>query len=221
MCGRFTIISDPVAFQMEFDIQFKSEDKQNWKQRYNVSPSQIIPVINNDPEHSLSWMLWGLNPVWAKFNLINIRSETIREKTYFKKLLEQGKRCLIPADGFYEWQTPQEKKAPKVPYYFHLKDRKPFAFAGIWEPGHTAEQQAINTCAIITCPPNPLVGSYHNRMPVMLDAETSRQWLGQNPLSQLLSLLAPYPAERMGAYAVSRLVNNPKADQPECILPAD
>jgi len=224
MCGRFTIISDPVAYQMEFDIQMDGDIKKNWKPRYNVAPSQPIPVVKREPIHTVNMMQWGLVPNWsgsqaAKFNLINVRAETINEKIYFKRLVQQGKRCLILASGFYEWQKPESKGTPKTPYYFSLRDDKPFAFAGIWESARGADEQPA-TCAIITCAPNALVQPVHERMPVMLDAATSRDWLGESPLDQLLALLAPFPAERMAARPVSLLVNSPQAEGPQCILPA-
>lgn len=226
MCGRFTIISDPVAYQIEFDFQMDADSRKTWKARYNVAPSQPIPVMQQEQKRSMSLMQWGLIPNWtsnrdAKFNLINVRTETVREKAYFKRLVEQGKRCLILADGFYEWQKPESKGMPKTPFYFQRKDNKPFAFAGVWESSQMPDNQIINTCAILTCPPNTLVSPVHNRMPVMLDPISGLEWIGQNPTDQLLALLKPYPAEAMHAFSVSRLVNNPRSDSPACILPAD
>ena len=226
MCGRFTIISDPVTYQLEFDIQMDNAARNTWQSRYNVSPSQPIPVVHNAPNPSLRLMRWELIPNWStnrdgKFNLINVRAETIREKIYFRKLVEQGKRCLILADGFYEWQSPERKGMPKTPFYFHLKSGKPFAIAGVWENSRAADDQIIQTCAIITCPPNPLVKAIHNRMPVMLEPSTSKEWLNQNPIEQLLSMLQPYPAASMQVFPVSRMVNNSKSDNPACILPAE
>ena len=226
MCGRFTIISEPVAYQLEFDIKIDNTIKNIWKRRYNVAPSQSIPVVHNAPEHDLRLMRWGLIPNWSnnrsgKISLINVRAETIREKIYFKRLVEQGKRCLILADGFYEWQDPERKGMPKTPFYFKLKSGKPFVFAGIWEENRTADAQLAQACAIITCPPNSLVSPVHNRMPVMLDAPDGKEWLGQNPTEQLLALLKPYPAETMQAYPVSRMINSPQTDDPACILPVE
>ena len=224
MCGRFTIISNPVVYQMEFDIKLDEDIKQEWKQRYNVAPTQSIPVLESGAARSVSMMQWGLLPIWAArnkkpFSLINVRAETIREKPYFKGLVERGKRCLIFADGFYEWQPPAGKGMLKTPYYFHRKDNKPFAFAGVWESSPSGEQ-SLNTCAIITCPPNPLVAEAHNRMPVMLEPAAGREWLAQKPVNDLLAMLAPFPADAMQAFPVGRLVNNPSADSPQCILPA-
>ena len=167
----------------------------------------------------------GLIPNWsgsqaAKFNLINVRAEAIHEKVYFKRLVQQGKRCLILASGFYEWQKSAAKGIPKTPYYFNLRDNRPFGFAGIWESGKETDDRQLDTCALITCLPNSLVQPIHDRMPVMLDAERSRAWLGENPLDHLLALLAPFPAERMAAHPVGPLVNSPQVDDPRCIQPA-
>jgi putative SOS response-associated peptidase YedK len=225
MCGRFTIISDPVAFQLEFDLPIEESFKQNWKPRYNVTPTQLIPVVDNPQERKLDLMQWGLLPIWVKdkkdsFRLINIRSETILEKATFKRLLQKGQRCLIMADGFYEWQASNQAKGPKTPFYFHLKNNKPFAFAGLWDISSLPDGQTTKTCAIITCAPNNLVSTVHNRMPVILNAETGWEWLNTQPAPQLLALLKPFPESEMEAYPVSPLVNNPASDLPECILPA-
>jgi len=226
MCGRFTIISDPVAFQLEFDLPVTESRQPDWQPRYNVSPTQRIHILDNARERRIQWMQWGLLPVWAKekkdsYRLINVRAETILEKVTFRKLMQKGQRCLILADGFYEWQAPAESKGPKTPFYFHLKGRKPFAFAGLWDYSQLPDGQSTPTCAIITCAPNNLVSPVHNRMPVMLDAQRGWDWMSDQPAAQLLSLLQPFPADEMDAYAVSPLVNSPASDSPECILPAE
>ncbi len=225
MCGRFTIISDPTVFQMEFELPLDVDIKQNWKPRYNVAPSQQVPVVNNVQERRLSLMQWGIIPAWSKddkgnFRLINIRSETIMEKATFRKLMQQGQRCMILADGFFEWQKQSQKGKAKTPFYFHLKEHKPFAFAGLWGLSKGTGGQESETCAIITCAPNTLVSDVHNRMPVILDARSGREWLSGKPVPDLLSLLKPYPENEMAAFPVSTVVNNPAADTPECILPA-
>ncbi len=224
MCGRFTIISDPMTYQMEFNIQTDADIKSKWKVSYNISPTQVIPVVTDANKRSIELMQWGLLPTWAKDGrnkvmLINVRAETILEKTTFRKLLQQGQRCFILADGFYEWQTSTQKGESKTPFYFHLKNNKPFAFAGIWETGKTYENQNIKTCAVITCIPNSLVSTIHNRMPVILDCNSSREWISQKSISQLLPLLKPYPEKEMVSFPVSSLVNNPNFNAPECILP--
>lgn len=225
MCGRFTIISDPVAFQLEFDIPIEKTVEQDWKARYNVAPAQLIPVVAGAPERSLAAMQWGLLPAWARekrdsFRLINVRAETIMEKVTFRKLLQKEQRCLILADGFYEWQASSQPKLPKTPFYFRLKDHKPFAFAGLWDYSTLPDGQTAQTCAIITCAPNALVGRVHDRMPVILTAQTGRAWLENQPVAQLLPLLSAFPASEMDAYPVGALINSPANDSPECILPA-
>lgn len=225
MCGRFTIVSDMVAYQLEFDIQIDETIKHEWKARYNVSPNQPIPMVRNPLARTLEFMQWGLIPVWAKgdkakMRLINIRAETIMEKITFQKLMQQGQRCLILADGFYEWRSPENRGALKIPYYFKLKDGKPFVFAGLWDNSVNAEQEVISTCAIITCAPNELITPIHNRMPVILDSQTAWNWLQQKQPAELLSLLKPYPEENMVTYPVGTTINNPAVDVPECIQAA-
>jgi len=226
MCGRFTIISDPLAYQMEFDIRLDEDAGKDWKPRYNVSPAQAVPVVSCLQERRLDWMQWGIIPAWAKDKresnrLINVRSETIMEKVTFRRLMQTGQRCILLADGFYEWQPAQQKGAVKIPFYFQLNGGKPFAFAGLWDNSQTPDGQSTRTCAIITCAPNALVGAIHNRMPVILEPALVWEWLSQNPISALLPLLKPFPAEKMNSFAVSPLVNNPAADRPECILPLE
>ena len=223
MCGRFTIVSDMVAYQLEFDIHIDEKVKHDWKARYNVSPSQPIPVLQDTLTRALETMQWGLIPAWAKGDkantrLINVRAETIMEKATFRKLMQQGQRCLILADGFYEWKSPDGRGVSKTPYYFQMKDKKPFVFAGLWEKSVNAEQEVISTCAIITCSPNGLVSSIHNRMPVIFDSRTAWDWLKKEQPAELLPLLKPYPEESMTTYPVSTMINNPSADAPECIL---
>ena len=224
MCGRFTIISDPVAFQLEFDLPIAESRQPDWQPHYNVTPTQLIPVVDSARERKIARMQWGILPIWAKekkdsYRLINVRAETILEKVTFRKIMEKGQRCLILADGFYEWQAPAQGKGPKTPFYFHLKERKPFAFAGLWDYSQLPDGQSAPTCAIITCAPNSLVSPVHNRMPVMLDAQKGWAWMAEQPAAQLLSLLQPFPASQMAAYPVSSLVNSPASDSPDCILP--
>lgn len=226
MCGRFTIISNPLVYQLEFDLQVDPGKIIHWDSRYNVSPTQPVPVVKNSLERSLDLMQWGLVPGWVKdekhkFRLINVRAETIAEKTFSKRLLQQGKRCFILADGFYEWQAAGQKGPSKTPFYFYLKEHKPFAFAGLWDAWETPDGQMVESCAIITCAPNAMVSPVHDRMPVILDRETSWQWISSRPIPQLLSLLKPYPASEMVSYPVNSSVNNPAVDSEECLFPAE
>ena len=219
MCGRFTITLDPANLQQEFDLgKMPSE----WKPRYNVAPTQEVPVVNDAQMRDVQMMYWGLIPFWAKeksigARMINARSETLREKPAFRQAFNQ-RRCLILADGFYEWQR-RDPQAPKVPMYFQLKDAKPFVFAGLWESWRETPAKELHSCTIITCRPNDLVAKIHDRMPVILDKQSCWQWLEEKDPLKLQGMLVPYPAGKMQAHAVGRYVNNPKVDSAECILP--
>jgi putative SOS response-associated peptidase YedK len=151
--------------------------------------------------------------------MINARSETLGEKPSFKNAFKR-RRCLILADGFYEWQKIPGEKA-KLPTYIHLKDGKPFAFAGLWEEWNSSDGSQILSATIITTEPNEKIKSIHNRMPVILPASTYESWLqpGEADIIELSNLLRPYDASQMEKYPVSRMVNNPRNDQPACILP--
>lgn len=152
--------------------------------------------------------------------LINARGETLAEKPSFRAAYKY-RRCLIPADGFYEGKRQPGTKA-KTPYLIYLKSRQPFVFAGLWETWHSPDGSQIKSCTIITTQPNEFLATIHNRMPVILPPDAYAQWLDAgigNP-AELQPLLAPYPVEEMAAYPVSTLVNNPKDDRAECIVPA-
>ena len=170
---------------------------------------------------------WGLIPSWAKDpkignQMINARSETLSEKPSFRSAYKR-RRCLVLADGYYEWQKiPGEKT--KQPVYIRLKSQKPFAFAGLWEVWKgTGMDEPLRSCTIITCPPNAVLAEIHHRMPVILPAEAYAAWLAPDEQSAetLQSLLVPYADEEMEAYSVSRFVNRPANNSPECIAPVD
>ncbi len=147
--------------------------------------------------------------------MINARAEGIQETLSYRKAFKQ-RRCLILADGFYEWQK-QDDKTPKVPYYFQLADGAPFAFAGIWEAWNPPDGEQIRTCSIITTEPNELVAMAHNRMPVILDKSMMWNWLEEKGADALQNMLTSYPAEHMRARPVELAVNNPKNDTAECV----
>ena len=168
--------------------------------------------------------MWGLIPSWSKDpsianKLINARGETIAEKPSFRGGFKY-KRCLILTDGFYEWKVVQGEKT-KTPYFIHMKDKKPFAFAGLWDEWQSSDGGALRTCTIITTEPNELMSTLHNRMPVILDSADYSQWLDPAPRTpeSLLPLIRSFPADRMSAYPVSTMVNSPGNDRAECILP--
>ena len=150
--------------------------------------------------------------------MINARSETIREKPSFRNAFKQ-RRCLILADGFYEWQKPATKGTPKAPFRYTLTGNQPFSFAGLWETWRDENEKEIQSCAIITCPPNELIKKAHNRMPVILDKKECWKWLENKSPDSLRGMLKPYEAGKMIGYPVSQLVNNPRLDSQEGIKP--
>jgi putative SOS response-associated peptidase YedK len=221
MCGRFTLTVDTAQFQEAFpDIIIEKEVSP----RFNIAPTQPVAVVPNTGENKLDYYLWGLIPSWAKDpeignRLINARVETLAEKPSFRNALRR-RRCLIPASGFYEWKAGPEGKS-KTPIYIHLKSGKPFAFAGLWEMWNSPDGSTVNSCTIITGQPNFLVQTIHSRMPVILKPEAYQKWLDpmEHRQEDFVSILTPYPADEMEAYPVSRLVNSPDNDLPDCIRP--
>jgi putative SOS response-associated peptidase YedK len=168
-------------------------------------------------------MRWGLIPFWAKdpsigSRMINARAETLTEKPAFKNAFNK-RRCLILADGFYEWKKGAGPKGRSQPYLFKRADGKPFAFAGLWEFWRSPEGEEIRSCTIITTEANGLVQSVHERMPVMLNGDTGWQWIEEGQGGDLLNLLRPYPADAMTAYPVSAMVNRPELDIPDLVMP--
>jgi len=222
MCGRFTLTVNPAELQDTFtDYSFPNR----FAPRFNIAPSQPVLAIPNDGLNKADFFIWGLIPMWAKDpsignRLINARGETIAEKPSFRGSFKH-KRCLILADGFYEWKTAAGKKT-KTPYFIHMKDRKPFAFAGLWDSWESPNGSSVKTCTIITTEPNELMASLHNRMPVVIHPRDYGKWLEPSPQTpeNLLPLIKPYPADIMSAYAVSTLVNKPENDTPQLVVPA-
>lgn len=225
MCGRFTLASDTETLQQLF---FNFDTPVNLAPRYNIAPTQDVAVITNTPvetEMPLSFFRWGLIPSWAKDpkignRMINARSETLAEKPSFRAAYKR-RRCLVLADGYYEWQKIPDDRL-KQPVYIRLKSQKPFAFAGLWETWQTDEmEQPLRSCTIITCPPNPLLEKIHHRMPVILPQDAYAAWLAPDERSAdvLQPLLIPYSVQEMEAYPVSRFVNRPTNNSPECIEP--
>ncbi len=222
MCGRFTITLDASTVQEELQL---GEMPQGWIPRYNVAPTQPIPVVTNAEERKVEWMYWGLVPSWAKDvsigqKMINARSETLTEKPSFRNAF-QRRRCLILADGFYEWYKPSGtgNREPAIPYFFRRKDRRSFAFAGLWEYWQSAEGDELVSAAIITCPPNSLVSNIHARMPVILADDVMWEWMRPQNTAILQNMLSPLDASLMEAYEVSRQVNSPQVDHSQLIVP--
>lgn len=221
MCGRFTLILDPASLREDLDL---GEIPENLPPRYNVAPSQPVALVRDGATRAVEFFRWGLIPSWAKDpeignRMINARSETLLEKPSFKTAFIR-RRCAILADGFYEWHRPGGKSARPQPYYFQLADQKPFAFAGLWDRWLSPDGSEVPTCTIITCQANERVGAFHDRMPVILDAEGMWDWL--DPQAQQIALVAqlqPYPADKMTARPVSTRINSPALDTAECIAP--
>lgn len=195
-----------------------------WKPRYNIAPSQPVASVLNDGSLRVVLAQWGLIPSWARDprmgqRLINARAETLTEKPAFKEPFRQ-RRCLILADGFFEWQKLPGTKT-KRPFYFRLKSGRPFAFAGLWDQWSDRASGLVTTCAIITTEANALVRRVHDRMPVILPPPAYERWLrpGEVDPAELRGFLAPFPGEEMESYTVSQRVNDPATDDPECIRP--
>lgn len=218
MCGRFSMTSPIEQIQLAFDIS--NLDEVDMTPRYNVAPSQqILSIVGDGKDHRAGFLKWGLVPSWSKdpkigFKMINARSETVDTKPSFRNLLKR-RRCLIVADGFYEWKNEDGKKQP---YRIKMKEDHLFAFAGLWDRWENSGE-IIHSCTIITTEANEVVSGIHDRMPVILPKDRQDIWL--NPAvqdsSQLKELLQPFPAEEMIAYQVSSLVNSPKNDVPEVL----
>ena len=221
MCGRFTR-------KEGFQQLAKMLELQVWPHldaRYNIAPSQFVACVRTNPdsmERECVEMKWGLIPSWAKeprigHQLINARAETVADKPAFRKAF-RNRRCLILADGFYEWR--REKKT-KQPYFVRFVDNRPFAFAGVWERWERMEGNPLDSCALITTAPNAVMKPIHYRMPVILHPTAYALWLddSMHHPQGLMGLLQPYPHEEMEAFPVSPLVNNPLNDSPECLQP--
>jgi putative SOS response-associated peptidase YedK len=205
---------------------FDTADWQDdWSPRYNIAPTQPVPVIRQHPKEpvrQLALMRWGLVPHWAKdatgaANTINARSETAATKPAFRDPLKL-RRCLIPADGFYEWAR---KGASKQPYCFEVREGELFAFAGLWDGWKNAEGQWVKTCSILTTTPNAVTSALHDRMPVILDPDAYDLWLdpGMQDVAAISELLKPYDARLMRCYPVSTRLNHVANDDEECSQP--
>ena len=224
MCGRFTLFEADKILSKEFGVSGVPP----LSPRYNIAPSQPVAAVratSTEGGREFALLRWGLIPSWSKDpvignRLINARGETLAEKPAFRGSLKY-KRCLILADGFYEWKGAPGRKT-KTPFFIHMKDRKPFAFAGLWDSWNSPDGAQVKSCAIITTTPNELMSIIHNRMPAILHPRDYAKWLDPSPQTpdQLKPLIKPFPAEMMNAYPVSTLVNTPANDTPELVLPA-
>jgi putative SOS response-associated peptidase YedK len=220
MCGRFSL-----AIDLEFllDQYLFPIEKLEYRPRYNVAPTQQVLTFGAQGPGTGEYMRWGLIPMWKKPEqklplMTNARDDKVATSGVFKRPL-QRQRCLILADSFYEWAGTGKEK---VPMRIGLKGWEPFGFAGLWDTWNDPEKGKVHSCTIITCPPNELMRSLHDRMPVILPRESQELWLDhdQHDVDELMPLLKPYPAETMEAYDVSNLVNSVKNDSPDVVMPA-
>lgn len=223
MCGRYTFAPD-LSQIGELFPGFSVSLPAGLEARYNIAPTQEVPVVLNDGRREVSLARWGLVPSWAKDpaignRLINARAETLAAKPSFRSAYRR-RRCLILADGFYEWQkVPGQTR--KQPVFVRLRGGEPFAFAGLWEVWRRGEGAPLRSCVIVTTGPNPLLAKIHDRMPVILPRASHAAWIeeGERDPGELGALLRPYPPDAMEAYPVSTLVNSPRNDSPACIEP--
>lgn len=217
MCGRFTLKSPRrLGFPNAETEQLPSL---TLLPRYNIAPSQeILAIIGSEDERRLSAFVWGLIPSWSNEpkGFINARAETVEVKRSFSESF-QRRRCLIPADGFYEWKR---KGKSKQPFYFQLQDESHFAFAGIWDQWRRGSE-LVNSCSIITTGPNELLATIHDRMPVMLAPDAQDKWLRDSAPEDLMGLLVPFPAEELKSFPVSQQVNQAKIDGPSMVEPVE
>lgn len=222
MCGRASLTKNEKELEERFNSAFYSEDIERYNPvpNFNLGPGQYHPVLTNEDPSMFNFQRWGLIPFWAKdekiaFKMINARAETIKDKPAFRGALN-SRRCLIPLDGFYEWEKRQ--KGLSLPYRFVLEKKGIFSVAGIWENWKSPSGQELKTFSIITVRANKTVGKLHGRMPAILFPSEERLWL-DNELKQedLLSLLKPYPEDLMFGYPVSTKVNSVKNNSPDLI----
>ncbi len=220
MCGRFVLFASPDMLQAGFDL---AAPPAGLAPRYNIAPTQPVAVIPNKGERTIEMFTWGLIPSWAKdrsigSRMINARAETLAEKPAFRAAFRK-RRCLIVANGFYEWK---KEGTGKTPMFIRLASQRPFAFAGLWEYWQPPGVEPVLSCTIITTDANALVSPIHDRMPVILPASAYDLWLDPEPRepAELMALLHPFEDEPLEAIAVSRLVNSPANEGPTLVEPA-
>lgn len=220
MCGRFTLTAAPEVVEARFRVRVDA----GYVPRYNIAPTQpVLVVVARSGRAVVETMRWGLVPAWSKGPKsgplhINARAETLVEQPAFRHAFAQ-RRCLVPADGFYEWRGAGKLR---VPYRFTVGAGVVCAFAGLWETWRQPDGGWLISCAIVTTAANPLVAAVHDRMPVILPPEAEAQWLDPafDDPAALQGLLAPFPAERMNVYQVTPVVNSALHEGPDCLNPA-
>ena len=221
MCGRYNLnLSNPEKFKERFEIE---GELPLFETRSNISPGQVLPVVVSHSPNSVELMVWGLVPFWEEKKekpkaLINVRDDTILSKSWAHKYL-QFSRCLVPASGFFEWQT---QGTAKQPFNFRLKSGEYFGFAGLYSTyTHPTTGDEVKCYTIITTQPNDLLSSVHNRMPVILRREDEAAWLNPDTveIEELTQYLKPYPADKMEGYMVDKRIGNPANDDPRLLMP--
>ncbi len=218
MCGRFTLIR--LADFTDLFPWIRGPDEPP-PPRYNIAPTQAVPVAINQPQPKFDYLVWGLIPFWAKDptiggRMINAHVESIAAKNSFKHALRR-RRCIVPANGFFEWR--KNPDGTKTPVYITLRSARPMGFAGLWDVWQDAKGTELRSFTIITTPANSFVRPIHDRMPAILREEDYRQWLdpAEHPPEDFQKVYEIYPADVLDARPVSKIVNNAKVDTPECI----
>lgn len=218
MCGAFSIIHPFKDLSQRFNAGYNDNPVDP---RYNVRPSQPVPTILNTDPDEIVYTQWGIHPFYdktGKMFFINARDDSMAKPTWKKMIQEQ--RCLILADGFYEWQKQPGSKI-KIPYRFELENKEPFAFAGLWQY-EEHENQKVPHSVIITTEPNGVVENVHDRMPVILTPKNEKDWINPDiEAEEAIKLLKPFPAKEMVSYPISTLINNPNNDSKEMIIPVN
>ena len=220
MCGRTSLAVDSDVLMGRFHA--RPAEGVTIRPRYNVAPREDLLAVRNDAPEEFDLLEWGLLPHWADDlddgpRPINARSETVAEKPTFRDAFE-SRRCLIPADGFYEWTG---TRGSKRPYRVERTDRAPYAYAGLWETWKPEDGEPRVTCTVLTTEANEVVAPVHDRMPVILEERHEETWLAGGSADDLLSVLKPYPADDLHAYPVSRRANDPKNDSVDLLEPVD
>ncbi len=221
MCGRYSLVADISELALRFDFEGGGETR---PPRFNIAPTQEVLAVtrdSGDSRNAARAMRWGLIPFWAKDpsignRMINARAETVDTSPAFRRAFER-RRCLVVADGFYEWLKVGKER---VPMRVSLSSGEPFAFAGLWETWRSPDGEPLASCTIITTTPNAVMEPVHNRMPVILPRNAEGVWLdtsGARSAAELKELLAPYVGPGLEVYEVSKLVNSPRNDTPEIL----
>jgi putative SOS response-associated peptidase YedK len=226
VCGRFTNTrskSDEIEQKLAAKLGVEPLESDRGYERFNISPTQeVLAVVEDQEGRRMELLRWGLVPRWAKdlkvgYKMINARAETLDERPAYRGLARHGKhRCLILADGYYEWQKPEDPKQPRRPLHFSLENGEPFCFPGLWTRSSAPDGELVSSCTLVTCEANELTRPIHDRMPVILaDSEAWEVWL--DPAGAVSELLVPLPAERMTVVPANPIVNSARHEGHACL----